>query len=77
MVLTSQRRESPLFLITNMAAVTSRANQQFGVLANERGDYVSQNSPTVHLNSCNTDPVSGAASKWRFHEMLEAENMAN
>ena len=40
MVFTSQRRESPLFLITNMAAVTSRASQQFGVLANERGDYV-------------------------------------
>lgn len=40
MVFTSQRRESPLFLITNMADVTSRANQQFGVLANERGDYV-------------------------------------
>ena len=25
----------------------------------------------------NTDPVSGAASKWWFHEMSEAENMAN
>ena len=28
----SQRKEMLLFLTTNMAAVTSRANQQYGVL---------------------------------------------
>ncbi|CAH3167261.1 unnamed protein product, partial [Porites evermanni] len=67
-----QGRETPLFLITIMAAVTSRANQQFVVPANERGYYVPKT-----VNTCNTDPVSGAASKWRFHEMLEAGIIAN
>ena len=45
MVFTSQRRETPLFFITNMAAVTSRANQQFVVLANEICNHVPKTVP--------------------------------
>ena len=65
MVFTSQRRETPLFLIAIMAAVTSMKE----VIMSPKQSY----GAPQH----NTDPVSGAASKWRFHEMLEAENMAN
>ena len=88
MVFTSQRRESPLFLITNMAAVTSRANQQFGVLANERGDYV----PKTVLQCTSTHatptqslalPQNGGFMKcwrlrtWPIRATLKSKNLAN
>ena len=69
------KKRTPLFLITNMAAVTSRANQQFVVLANERCNHFPKQFHNAPRH--NTDPVSGAASKLRFHEMLEAESMGN